>query len=79
MRKEYLRRFILLMVTSEYIVNPNTNPSDVYHNVCDTMLEPLDEYYKQALDVTDGQLTFDELDTLVKIIEDEIIECSSKI
>ena len=67
-----IRKFILLLVTSEFI-DFESYPFEVENSVIDTILEHIDDYYVEALDSTQGKMTFDELDEMVKRIENEIL------
>lgn len=72
MEKILVRKFILLLITSEFMAF-ESYPFEVENSVIDTILEHIDEYYVEALDSTQGKMTFDELDEMVKRIEDEIL------
>lgn len=67
-----IRKFILLLITSEFIAF-ESYPFEVENSVLDTILEHIDDYYVEALDSTQGKMTFDELDEMVKRIENEIL------
>lgn len=67
-----VRKFILLLITSEFIAF-ESYPFEVENSVLDTILEHIDDYYTEALDSTQGKMTFDELDEMVKRIENEIL------
>ena len=67
-----IRKFILLLIASEFMAF-ESYPFEVENSVLDKILEHIDDYYMEALYSAKGKMTFDELDEMVKRIENEIL------